>query len=219
MCGRYTLKKKPEQVAEHFHLPEIPDLGPRYNIAPSQEVAAIKGDLSFVTLKWGFIPRWSKEPKASFSNINAKRETVASSRAYGDAFRKRRCLLPADGFFEWQPSPEGTKGPKTPYHFHLKDDGLFAFAGIWERWEHGEPFESCALLTTEANGVVNPVHGRMPVILLKEDYGRWLDPKATPDALMALLGPLPADLMEGYAVSTAVNRPAYDGVKCVEPSR
>src|SRR5207237_844513 len=129
-------------------------------------------------LKWGFVPSWSKEPKVGFSNINARAETVATSNAYRGSFRSRRCLMPADGFYEWAPGP-----PKVPHHFRLKGGGPFAFAGLWDRWDKGEPLETCALITTTANAVVGRSHGRMPVILTREDYETWLDPGATPDEL------------------------------------
>ena len=209
MCGRYTLKQPRAVLEAHFGVP-VPEMF-RYNIAPSQDVPAITFD-DVKMLRWGFVPSWSKEPKVKFANINARRETVASSNAYRASFRKRRCLLPADGFYEWAPGP-----PKVPHHFRLGDGGPFAFAGLWERWEHGEPLETCALITTMANAVVGPVHDRMPVLLLREHYNAWLDPEATEEELMGLLGPPPAELLVGYPVGGAVNRPSFDGPECVEP--
>jgi len=209
MCGRYTLKQPKAVLEEHFGVP-IPETT-RYNIAPSQTVPAITFD-AVKMLKWGFVPAWSKEPKVSFANINARAETVAESNAYRASFRRRRCLMPADGFYEWSPGP-----PKQPFYFRLNGGGPFAFAGLWDRWEKGELLETCALITTEANAVVGPVHGRMPVILLKESYHAWLDPTATPDELNALLQPLPGELMVGFPVGLAVNRPSNDGPECVEP--
>jgi putative SOS response-associated peptidase YedK len=207
MCGRYTLKKSRLDLEEHFGLP-VPETM-RFNIAPSQRVPAITLD-AVKLLTWGFVPSWSKEPKVKFSNINARCETVATSAAYRGSFRRKRCLLPGDGFFEWAVGP-----PKVPHHFKLKDGGLFAFAGLWDEW--GDELETCALITTTANEVVGPVHGRMPVMLLKEDYQTWLDPDATEAELLGLLSPLPCDLMEGYAVGPAVNRPSNDGPECVQP--
>jgi putative SOS response-associated peptidase YedK len=208
MCGRYTLKKTSAELSEHFGVP-VPETM-RFNIAPSQDVPAITLD-AVKLLKWGFIPSWSKEPKVKFSNINARCETVATSGAYRGSFRRKRCLLPADGFFEWAVGP-----PKVPHYFRLKDGGLFAFAGLWDEWH--EELETCALITTTANDVVGPVHGRMPVMLLKENYQAWLDPDATEAELLGLLAPLPGELMEGYPVSRAVNSPSVDGPVCVEPA-
>lgn len=150
MCGRYTLKADCEVLAEHFDLSEMPSLEPRYNIAPSQPVPVVRlaeGDgRELPLLRWGLIPHWSAEPKVSFSNINARAESVAKSPAYGPALRRRRCLMVADGFYEWT---KGGTGGKQPYYFRLRDGGPFAFAGLWERWDKGEgPFESCALITT-----------------------------------------------------------------------
>jgi putative SOS response-associated peptidase YedK len=205
MCGRYTLKTPKAELDEHFGV-ELPELH-RFNIAPSQPVPAICADAVKI-LKWGFVPGWSKEPTVKFSNINARCETVATSSAYRGSFRHKRCLMPADGFYEW-----ALGLPKVPHHFRLKDGGPFAFAGIWDSW-HDE-LETCALITTTANKVVEVAHGRMPVILQREDYQAWLDPKATPDELMGLLKPLPPELMMGYPVGKAVNSPKYDGPECV----
>ena len=207
MCGRYTLKQSAGELEEHFGVP-VPEQK-RFNIAPSQGVPAINFD-AVKMLKWGFIPSWSKEPKVNFSNINARCETVATSGAYRGSFRRKRCLMPADGFYEWAPGP-----PKVPHHFRLKDGGLFAFAGIWDGWGKDQSLETSALITTTANEVVEVAHARMPVILLKESYQAWLDPAATPDELMGLLRPLPPELMLGFAVGKAVNSPKFDGPECV----
>ncbi len=207
MCGRDTLNQTAEAFQEHFGV-ELPELH-RFNIAPSQAVPVISSDAVKICL-WGFVPSWSKEPKVSFSNINARCETVATSSVYRGSFRHTRCLMPGDEFYEWQPGK-----PKIPHHFRLKTGGLFAFAGIWDSW-HDE-LETCALITTTVNAVVEVAHARMPVILLREAYQEWLDPKAEKDDLLRLLRPMPADLMEGYPVGLAVNRPAFDGPECVRP--
>jgi putative SOS response-associated peptidase YedK len=221
MCGRYTLKADREALAEHFDLPEVPLLlEPRYNIAPTQPVAIVRldegGGRSLALLRWGLVPHWSAEPKVSFSNINARAETVAKSPAFRSAYRSRRCLMPADGFYEWAAPPGRAK---QPHYFRLGDGGPFAFAALWERWDKGdEPIESCALITTTANGLVAPVHGRMPTILEPGDYARWLDPETPSPALQALLRPYSVEAMEGYPVSRLVNRPSNDGPRCVEPA-
>ena len=208
MCGRYTLNKSSEQLAEHFGVP-VPGLH-RFNIAPSQPVPAITFDAVKV-LQWGFVPGWSKEPTVKFSNINARAETVATSNAYRGSFRRKRCLMPADGFYEWAPGP-----PKVPHHFRLRDGGPFAFAGIWDSWR--DELETCALITTGANDVVAMAHARMPVILPRDAYQAWLDPETKESELMDLLRPLDPKLMIGYAVGKGVNRPSHDGPDCIEPA-
>lgn len=208
MCGRYTLTADPRTLAEHFGV-EFPAEA-RYNVAPTQQVPVIRDGLSL--LRWGLVPSWSTEPKASFSNINARRETVATSPAFRSAFKSRRCLMPADGFYEWQPGP-----PKVPHHFRLASGEPFAFAGFWERWDKGaEPLETCALLTTDANPTVAVAHARMPVILRPEDYARWLDASTPAAELQSLLVPYPGP-MTATAVSPYVNTPGHQGPRCVEP--
>jgi putative SOS response-associated peptidase YedK len=167
-------------------------------------------------LKWGLIPSWAQEPGIGNKLANARADTVAEKPAFRSAFKKRRCLVLADGFYEWRAGPGG----KTPYYFQLKDGSPFAFAGLWERWEKGEePVESCTLITTEANGVVGPVHNRMPVILDPSSFERWLDPnEQRAEALKAMLVPLPDDWMTAHPVSKLVNNPRNEGPRCVEPA-
>ncbi len=227
MCGRYTLQATPEEIAAQFAVEEPPLFKPRYNIAPSQNVAVVrlKPDTSqreLVRLRWGLIPSWAKDPKIAYSTINAKAETVATKPAFRSAFRKRRCLIPASGFFEWQ--QQGKQ--KQPMYIRLRDHRPFAFAGLWEHWEpkDGEPIESCTIVTTEANEFMQRIHHRMPVILTPEDYKVWLDPvvqqleglqyllRPSPD----LLRPHPAVEMEAYAVSKMVNNPRNDVPQCME---
>jgi putative SOS response-associated peptidase YedK len=219
MCGRFSLRASGADLAEQFGLAEAPDLPPRYNIAPTQPVAVVRagpGGVALALLRWGLIPRWAKGPEIGSRLINARAEAVAEKPAFREAFRRRRCLVPADGFFEWQ----ARGGRKQPYHFRLRDGRPFAFAGLWESWrgEDGEALESCAILTTEANGVVGPVHGRMPVILGPADYGRWLDPRAQePGQLRPLLRPYPAEEMAACPVGPWVNDPRHEGPRCLEP--
>ena len=179
MCGRYTLKTPVERLSEKFEFPKIIPLKPRYNIAPSQDVAVVRqllDDLErkLAMLRWGLIPAWTKDLKKARAPINAKAETAADLPSFRDAFRKRRCLIPADGFYEWK--EEGSR--KQPVYIRMKDGGAFAFAGLWEHWEDkdGMVIESCTLLTTEPNVLLKPVHNRMPVILDQTDYEQWLDP-------------------------------------------
>ena len=220
MCGRFTLKTRPEVLAEHFGLPEVPGFEPRFNIAPTQPVAIVRalpetGGRELSRLRWGLIPSWADDPAIGLRLINARAETAAEKPAFRAAFRQRRCLVLADGFFEWAKSGGG----KQPYHFRLKDGGPFAFAGLWELWSKGEePIESCTLLTTEANDMVGPVHDRMPVLLEPEAYGRWLDPQLRrTEEVSDLLRPFPAGRMMGYPVGRLVNDPRNDDLRCVEP--
>jgi len=219
VCGRYTLKAPREAIAEAFDLADVPQLLPRYNIAPTQAVPVVRldqasGERGLSLLQWGLIPSWADDPAIGNRLINARAETVAEKPAFRTAFKKRRCLVVADGFYEWK-----RENGRTPYYFRLKDDSPFAFAGLWERWDKGEdPVESCTLLTCEANGVVAPVHDRMPVILKPEDYARWLDPEEQrrTEALVRLLAPLPDDWLSAQPVGKLVNNPRNEDPQCIE---
>ncbi|MGD8312741.1 MAG: SOS response-associated peptidase, partial [Gammaproteobacteria bacterium] len=164
MCGRFSLAVLPDTLARHFSLSGVPALGPRYNIAPSRDIAAIRQGgqgRECVPLRWGLVPAWSDEPKTRYSTINARAETVADKPAYRQSFRHRRCLIPATGFYEWQQAGDG----RIPHHIRRKDGGLFAFAGLWDRWEKAETtLESCTIIVTAANKLMAPIHDRMPVI-------------------------------------------------------
>ena len=220
MCGRFTLAAKPTTLATLFDLDEIPEIAPRYNIAPTQPVAAVRiaphvQKREFTYLTWGLIPSWAKDIRMGSRMINARSETVAEKPAYRAAFKRRRCLIPADGFYEWQK----VEGRKQPYYIAMNNRGPFAIAGLWERWEGGDGsvIESCTLLTTTPNALVKPLHNRMPVILHPEDYAEWLYPGGDSGLLLHLLRPYPANEMTAYPVSTFVNSPANDGPDCVHP--
>jgi len=221
MCGRYTQTATPEVIAEHFHLDEPPLLKPRYNIAPSQHVSTIRlnpdsAKRECIMLRWGLIPSWAKDPKIGNQCINAKAETVAEKPCFRSAFKKRRCLVIADGFYEWQ--VQGTR--KQPMWIGLRNKRPFAFAGLWEHWKPlaGEPIESCTIITTEPNDLMATIHNRMPVILAPSSYEPWLDPAFQQvEALNALLRPFPADHMTAFPVSTLVNNPCHDAPQCLEP--
>jgi len=221
MCGRFTLSTPPEDLAQQFELPQAPSVEPRYNIAPTQPVAAVRlhpdrGERLLDMLKWGLIPFWAKDPAIGSRMINARSETVAEKPAFRAAFRQRRCLVPADGFYEWQ--KVGTR--KQPYVIRLRDGGPFAIAGLWEHWKgtDGEVIESCTLLTTEANDLLRPVHPRMPVILDPENYALWLDTEVDDTALLeSLLHPYAEVPLACYPVSTRVNAPANEGPDLIEP--
>jgi len=221
MCGRYTLKTPVERLSEKFQFPQVIPLKPRYNIAPSQPVAVVRlvpedNDRKFAMLRWGLIPAWTKDLKKARMPINAKSETVADLPSFRDAYRKRRCLIPADGFYEWK--QEG--GRKQPVFIHMKDGEPFAFAGLWEHWEKPdqEPIDSCVILTTEPNELLAQVHNRMPIILAPKDYDLWLDPDAQQvDRLKPLLSPFPPERMTYFPVNLRVNNPKHDDPLCVEP--
>ena len=222
MCGRFTLATAPEIVAEFFELTAVPDLSPRYNIAPTQSAPAILltpelAQRVFRPLRWGLIPGWAKDPTIGNRMINARAETAAEKPAFRSAFRQRRCLVVSDGFYEWKKGP----GRKQPFYIRMRDDRPFAFAGLWEHWEadDGTGIDSCALLTTQPNNVLRPIHDRMPVILDRANYDLWLDPTmADVDRLKPLLCPYRAEEMKVYPVGTWVNSPTRDDPACIEPA-
>ena len=224
MCARYiafTEHVSPVVVADLFGLVEVPALSPRYNVAPSQLVPVVgakpDGRRGMSFFKWGFVPNWANDTTGP-KPVNAKAETVAQSVLFGDSLRKRRCLVPADGFYEWA---KAGYGRKRPFHFSLWDGGPFAFAGIWESWQGAgwNTLETFAVLTTEANELVRPAHDRMPVIVLPGRYGLWLDPAVQdPGELAPLLRPYPADAMRAVPVGPRVNSPHNDGPECLEPA-
>jgi putative SOS response-associated peptidase YedK len=224
MCGRFTLRAPASTVAEQFGLLDAEPLNPRFNIAPTQAVAAVRlateGDepaRQLVWLKWGLVPSWAKDAKIGNSLINARAESVADKPAFRAAFRRRRCLVAADGFYEWR----RTGGKKQPYFIRLAEDRPFAFAGLWESWEGPEhsALDTCTLITTDANELMRPIHDRMPVILSPEHYARWLDPALQkPEHLQPLLRPYPSDAMLAYPVSSHVNNPRNEDAGCIAPA-
>lgn len=221
MCGRYRLTAKERYLRDHFGLNEDPPWTPHWNIAPTQPVAVIRQDpkepkRTFSLLRWGLIPHWAKDASIGFNTINGMSETAADKPAFRDAMSRRRCLIPADGFYEWQ-----KLGPKRkqPYCFGMNDGSVFAFAGLWERWRDpaGEVLETCTILTTKPNSLVADVHDRMPAILKPEDYDLWLDPGMTNVALLAdCFTPFDPRLMKKYPVSTRVNRAENDDPECAQ---
>jgi putative SOS response-associated peptidase YedK len=219
MCGRLIQITAGESLAERFELPAIPAVTPRYNLAPSQLVSVIRmaaeGQREWVALRWGLVPAWSPEPRTAYSTFNARAETVADKPTYRHAFRRRRCLIPADGFYEWR-----TVGKrKQPYCIAPTDGAPFAFAGLWERWERDETVvESCTIVVTTANATIAPLHDRMPVILARADEALWLDPALTdPAILQPLLVPCAPERLRVWPVGTAVNRPGSEGSDLMAP--
>jgi putative SOS response-associated peptidase YedK len=222
MCGRFTLRAPASVVAAQFGLFEVAPFAPRFNIAPSQTIAVVRvpGDQGrssreLAWLRWGLIPSWADDPAIGSRMINARSETAADKPAFRAALRRRRCLVVADGFYEWK--KEGKA--RQPYFIHFRDDRPFGFAGLWEVWEGANhaAIESCTLLTTEANGVLRPIHDRMPVIVAPGDYALWLDPAMQdPKRVVPLLRPYPEAEIEAYPVNRLVNSPANDDPKCVQ---
>lgn len=226
MCGRFTFATAPQALVELFGLDEVPDLTPRYNIAPSQGAPVVRVVLAgeqqrreLRLLRWGLVPSWAKDPAVGNRMINARSETAASKPAFRAAFKRRRCLVLADGFYEWQARGKG-RG-KQPHLIRLRHGGPFAFAGLWERWREapdGEELHTCTLLTCAPNELVAPIHDRMPVILPPEAYAPWLDPELQDVAqLQQLLRPYPAGEMEAFPVSPRVNSPRVDDPDVAAP--
>ncbi len=226
MCGRFSNHLTWNQLHDHLDLIGAPlNLRPRYNVAPSQDVPVARtaeAGRTLSMLRWGLIPPWAKDPAIGHKLINARSETAAEKPSFRSAFRRRRCLIPADGFYEWQ----RRGGTRQPWLFGLRNGAPMVFAGLWERWTvpeglaltgslaergPGDAVETCTILTTEANDTVAPVHGRMPVILPTDARDAWLAGDEVP------LDPYPADDMTAHPVSTHVNRPANDDPRCVEP--
>jgi putative SOS response-associated peptidase YedK len=221
MCGRFTLRTGSAALAEQFQLADIPDLPPRYNIAPTQEVAVIRhtnGSNTAALLRWGLVPFWARDTAIGAKMINARAETVAEKPAFRAAFQSRRCLIMADGFYEWQAMGSGRR--KQPIYLHMRDQCPFAFAGLWETWQGQDgTLQSCTILTTEPNDLVQPIHNRMPVILRPTDYALWLDPDVRePEPLQACLQPYPSDALTAYPVSPYVNNVHHDDPQCVAPA-
>lgn len=223
MCGRVTLTSSAREVAEQFALDaasELPVLAPRYNVAPSQDVPAVREDvaghrvLSFE--RWGLVPHWAQEPSIGNRLINARAETVATKPAFRDALRSRRCIVPVDGFYEWS----GRGAERRPFVFRRPDRRLLGIAGLYERWigEGGEVVDSCTLITTAANATLAPFHDRMPVILSEGDYDRWLDRDLRdPDVVRPLLVPCAPETLEPRPVSSRINDVRNDDPACLEP--
>jgi putative SOS response-associated peptidase YedK len=225
MCGRFALISDTEQLVAQFGIAPalvagVPNSVPRYNIAPTQPVAAIRleeetkqRELTF--FRWGLIPSWSKDINIGSRMINARSETVAEKPSFRAAFKRRRCIIPADGFYEWQKRDGG----KQPMFIHATDKRPFALAGLWEMWSdpEGSMLQTCTILTTHPNELMATIHDRMPVILEPEDFDMWLDPGDDPEQGLHLLRPYPAAKMDAYPVSTIVNSPKNDVPACIEP--
>jgi putative SOS response-associated peptidase YedK len=222
MCGRYRLSRRKQVVEEYFGaVTEEYEWTPRYNVAPNQSILTIRQDSrepvrTLSTLRWGLIPSWAKDTSVAFKTINARSETVATTASFREPFKSQRCLIPADGFYEWKRNGK----MKQPYCFEVNDGELFAFAGLWDRWRdlQGNVTESCTILTTTPNSLLVDIHDRMPVILNPADYDLWLDPGfKDAGSLSEMLKPFDAALMKRYPVSTRVNNVLNDDPDCARP--
>lgn len=218
MCGRYTLATPVGRLAEEFGFDtSSKDFRTSYNVAPTQQVPAVLaegGTRRLEMLRWGLVPSWADDPGIGARMINARAETVPEKPSFRKAFKERRCLIPADGFYEWQKA----NGGKQPFYIRMQDGSPFAFAGLWETWNGDEgELRTCTIITTAPNELTGEIHNRMPVILDPEDHDLWLDPDfGQKDPLAELLRPYPADLMEAYPVSRLVNSPTNDDERCIE---
>ncbi len=226
MCGRFTLRTPTPVLAARFRLATMPELIPRYNIGPTQLVPAVRpsidGEREFARLHWGLIPFWAKDPKIGSRMINARAETVADKPAFRRAFRKRRCLIVADGYYEWRKVGR----EKLPHYIRMQDDQPFAMAGLWERWHGGteaqldEPLESCTIITTESNELTADIHDRMPVILAEQQWDSWLDSELEDvQTLQPLLQPYSSNAMKMDPVSKHVNNVRHEDARCIEIQR
>ena len=220
MCGRYAFFSPAEAVKRTFALDLLPELKPRYNIAPTQSVAALRvaeeGRRTLVMLHWGLVPHWAKERAIGNRMINVRSETLAEKPSYREAFRRRRCLVLADGWYEWQPAPGG----KQPWFVRLRDPRPIAFAGLWEKWKDpagGELLESCTIVTCDASESIRRIHDRMPVVLPEQSWDRWMDPACSDtEALSKILGPYDAKALRAWQVSRLVNATKNEGPKLIE---
>jgi len=220
MCGRFTITLEPAFFQQEFNLGEVPsEWTPRYNAAPGQNIPVVRNPSSrnVNMFHWGLIPFWAKDKNIGYRMINARSETIQEKPSFSNAFKQRRCLILADGFYEWQ-KPASKGAPKSPFRFILKGNQPFAFAGLWETWrnEKEEEILSCAIITCEPNELIRKVHNRMPVILNKEGCWQWLEDRA-PDALQEMLRPYPAEQMDAYPVSQRVNNPRMDDKEVIQP--
>ncbi len=219
MCGRYTLTSSPKIIRDLFHYDEQPNFPARYNVTPTQPIAIVRfveGKRQFALVRWGLLPSWVKDPKAFSLLINARGESVTEKPAFRAAMKRRRCLIPVDGFYEWQ----AVGGRKQPFFIRAKSGAPLAFAGLWESWigPNGEELETAAIVTTNANRTLGDIHNRMPVVVPREAFDLWLDTtNVDAKTAEALIRPAPESLLEVYAVSTDVNRTANDNPKLIEP--
>jgi putative SOS response-associated peptidase YedK len=223
MCGRFSLIVSEEELKKAFSVSGDIEVPTSYNIPPGQDIPAVRGpsdqsdERELVSLQWGLVPFWADEPDIGSNLINARAETVHEKPSFRDAYEKRRCIIPASGFYEWK----SENGSKQPYYIKPKEDPLFGFAGLWESWtdeERDQELNSCTIITTSPNRIMKPIHNRMPVILPTSRYDPWLDPDQDPEHLSSFLTPCQSSQMDAYAISSEVNNPEYDNPSCIEPA-
>ena len=218
MCGRFAVTVSPSMIADHFNLAESVEFSPNYNITPSQQIPAVwlrEGERVVSLMRWGLIPHWAKDEKIGYKMINARAETLFEKPAFRAASKMRRCLIPANGFFEWQRAGK----QKQPFYVTVRDQELFSFAGLWEIWQKSrdEQVISCSIITTEANTLMAPIHNRMPAIISPDKYGKWMSLDAATEDLKNLLLPFAAKKMKAYPVSQAVNNPRNNSPDIIAP--
>jgi putative SOS response-associated peptidase YedK len=218
MCGRFLIYALGRDVAELFGLPDVPSFPPRYNVAPTQTVPVVRQTpegRAAANMRWGLIPSWAKDPSIGNRSINARCETAATKPSFRSAFKHRRCLVPANGFYEWK----AARPRKQPFVVRPKSEGLFAFAGLWEGWRDGDgdSLETFTILTTAANDLLRPCHDRMPVIVAREDFDTWLDTARADTDVARLFEPFPAANLSVTPVSTWVNDARHEGARCLDP--
>lgn len=220
MCARYSLSRPDGSLVEMFGVAEVPEIAPRWNVAPTQDAPVVvegpRGVRRVEMRRWGLVPPWAKDPSFGARTINARAETAAEKPAFRAAMRSRRCLVPVDGFYEWT----GEAGARQPWHVRMRSRGTFALAGLYEHWAKGEDVrETFTILTTDANDVLRPLHDRMPVVVAPADFATWLDPDLRDaERLRPLLRPYPPEEMEAVRVSRWVNDPRHDDAGCLEPA-
>jgi putative SOS response-associated peptidase YedK len=219
MCGRFVLENTPDQLMKVYRLSSMPEWSPRFNIAPSQQIAVVRqqnGEREWAFLQWGLIPSWAKDPTIGYKMINARSETAHEKPSFNHALHNRRCIIPASGFYEWEKSGK----EKIPHYIHLRDGEVMSLAGLWERWTspEGKEIQTCTILTTSANNLIKNFHDRMPVILHREQFDLWLC-RAVEDVktLAELFHPYPSDQLVEYAVNKDVNSPINDSPHCIMP--
>jgi len=228
MCGRFTLHHSTKEIAERFAVQKtLFDVQPRYNIAPGQPIPVVTlqngNGRQLDGFKWGLVPFWANDPSIGNKMINARVETLATKPSFKNALTRRRCLIPADGFYEWKQDSAATSKLRQPMHIHLRDRELFAFAGLWEEWKpkdqpDAKPLRTCTIITTTPNQLLATMHHRMAVILRREDEAAWLDPNLQEaDELLSMLQPYPHEAMDAYPISTKINSPAFDAPDCIAP--
>lgn len=221
MCGRFVFAVSPEWIRERFQVPFVPEVPPRYNVAPTDPILAVRvlsedpTRREAVFLRWGLVPAWAQEPTIGARMINARAETVAQRPAFRRPFRSRRCIVPLSGFYEWKQESRG----KQPYYVCHRSGQPLAVAGIWDRWEGsaGEAIESCALITVPSNRLLEPIHDRMPALLKPEEWSLWLDPRTPLETVQDLLRPYPDEELRAYPVTRYVNDPRHEGPECIRP--